>query len=120
MFRINGLRVLVVTAAVALAAGFLVLVAAGKLFGPASTTHGSSESNSLSAVQSDPEGEGEGGSALVRHMEALKEAVPGNGGEPAEGPESAAEAEFEALAYPDNTIAVSEMDAARRAFSKMG
>lgn len=65
MLRINGLRGLVVTAAVALAAGLLALVAAGKLFGPASMTHGSSESNSLSAVQSDPEGEGEGGSALL-------------------------------------------------------
>jgi hypothetical protein len=55
--------------------------------------------------------------ALGRHLERLKEAVPGNGGESNEGPWSAAEAEFLARAYPSDTISVAAMDAARTAFS---
>lgn len=78
-----------------------------------------SESSSDGALRSDPESNGEvGPTALGRHMEALKQTIPGNGGEPGEGPGSAAEAEFEALAYPDNTVSIAEMDAARASFSK--
>jgi hypothetical protein len=54
---------------------------------------------------------------LAAHLERLHEAIPGNGGEPGEGPGSAAEAEFRARAYPDNTIAVSDMNAARSSFT---
>jgi hypothetical protein len=53
---------------------------------------------------------------LAQHLERLREAVPGNGGEPEEGPGSGAEAQFEARAYPDKTIAVSDMNAARASF----
>lgn len=58
--------------------------------------------------------------ALGRHLdklrEDLKQAVPGTrGGE--EGPDSAAEDEFMARAYPADTISVANMDAARAAFS---
>jgi hypothetical protein len=53
---------------------------------------------------------------LAAHLERLREAVPGNGGEPGEGPGSGAEAQFEARAYPDKVIAVSDMDAARASF----
>jgi hypothetical protein len=57
--------------------------------------------------------------ALARHMEKLQEAIPGNGGEPEEGPASAAEAEFMARAYPADTITVGQMDAARQAYTKI-
>ena len=46
-----------------------------------------------------------------------RQAVPGNEGMAQEGPASAAEAEFMQRAYPDDTIAVSDMDAARAAFT---
>jgi hypothetical protein len=55
--------------------------------------------------------------ALGRHIEELHEAVPGNGGEPEEGPWSAAEAEFLQRAYPDSTIAVTDMNRARAGFT---
>src|SRR5262245_39074271 len=55
--------------------------------------------------------------ALGRHLERLKEAVPGNGGESQEGPWSGAEAEFLARAYPGDTISIAQMEAARTAFT---
>ena len=55
--------------------------------------------------------------ALGKHIEKLMEAIPGTGGEPSEGPGSAAEADFLARAYPADTISVAQMDAARSAFS---
>ncbi len=48
--------------------------------------------------------------ALEQHLEKLKESLPGNGGNVAEGPNSAAEAEFLERAYPLDTISVSQMD----------
>jgi hypothetical protein len=62
-------------------------------------------------------GEGEGPTALAAHLEKLREAVPGNQGMAEEGPASAAEAEFLERAYPDDTISVADMDAARAAFT---
>lgn len=56
--------------------------------------------------------------ALARHLATLKRALPGNGGEPEEGPAGAAEQEFEARAYPDGTISLSEINAARSAGEK--
>jgi hypothetical protein len=56
--------------------------------------------------------------ALERHLEHLREAVPGNGGESSEGPGSAAEAAFLERAYPGDTISVAEMDRFRSSFTK--
>jgi hypothetical protein len=61
-------------------------------------------------------GEGEAPAALGRHLEKLKEALPGNQGMAEEGPSSAAEDEFMTRAYPADTISVANMDAARSAF----
>ncbi|HZR31700.1 MAG TPA: hypothetical protein VFA76_07590 [Terriglobales bacterium] len=55
--------------------------------------------------------------ALSRHLEKLKEAIPGNGGESRGGPGSAAEAAFLQRAYPEHDIPVSRITTARRAFS---
>ena len=54
--------------------------------------------------------------ALGRHIEKLKEALPGNGGESAEGPGSAAEEAFLQRAYPDTDIPLARVEAARAAF----
>ncbi|UCC64117.1 MAG: exo-alpha-sialidase, partial [Anaerolineae bacterium] len=63
--------------------------------------------------------EGEMPPALGQHLEKLREAIPGNGGESEEGPASAAEAEFVSRAYPNGTISVAQMDAARQAFTNI-
>lgn len=62
-------------------------------------------------------GEAELPPALGKHIEELSKSIPGVGGEPEEGPGSAAEAEFLARAYPADTISVANMDAARVAFA---
>ena len=62
-------------------------------------------------------GEAELPTALGKHIEELAKSIPGNGGEPGEGPASAADAEFVARAYPTDTISVANMDAARAAYS---
>ena len=54
--------------------------------------------------------------ALSRHLDKLKEAIPGNGGE-SRGPGSAAEAAFLQRAYPEHDIPMSRIVTARRAFS---
>ncbi len=54
--------------------------------------------------------------ALGQHLEQLKESIPGNGGEPGEGPQSAAEWQFQQRAYPANTISVAQQRTAMRAF----
>jgi hypothetical protein len=61
--------------------------------------------------------EGDVPGSLAEHLERLREAIPGNGGESEEGPGSGAEAAFEARAYPDDRISVSDMNAARSAFT---
>jgi hypothetical protein len=52
---------------------------------------------------------------LSRHLEKLRQAIPGNGGEPGEGPGRADEERFLALAYPDTDIPLARLDAARAA-----
>jgi Arc-like DNA binding dprotein len=64
------------------------------------------------------EAEQEVPTALGRHLDKLKEAVPGNQGMANEGPASAADAAFAQRAYPDGTISVAEMEAARAAFAQ--
>ena len=61
--------------------------------------------------------EGEVPTALGKHLEALKRAAPGLQGMAEEGPASAADAAFAARAYPDSTIAVSDVQAARAAWT---
>jgi hypothetical protein len=62
-------------------------------------------------------GEPEMPAALGRHLEELREAVPGHQ-ESGEGPASAADAEFLKRAYPADTIAVAQVDAAKAAADK--
>lgn len=64
-------------------------------------------------------GDGEGPAALSRHMEKLRQAVPGNGGESREGPGSAADDDFAAKAYPAKTISVAKAEASRKAFKNV-
>jgi len=61
-------------------------------------------------------GEAEAPAALGRHLEKLKEALPGNQGMAEEGPSGAAEDEFLQRAFPADTISVANMDSARAAF----
>ncbi len=62
-------------------------------------------------------GGGEVPTALGQHLASLRQSVPGNQGMAREGPSSAAEAAFAARAYPDTTIAVSDVQAARNAWA---
>ena len=55
--------------------------------------------------------------ALGKHIEELSKAIPGTGGEPEEGRSAAAEDAFMQRAYPNDTIAVEQMAAARQAFT---
>jgi hypothetical protein len=52
--------------------------------------------------------------ALARHLERLQ-SLPGNAGEPSEGPGGAEEAKLEQLAYPDSDIPLSRLNAERAA-----
>jgi hypothetical protein len=54
--------------------------------------------------------------ALGRHLERLGQAIPGTGGESAEGPGGAADQAFLERAFPADTIALEQMDGARAAF----
>jgi hypothetical protein len=62
-------------------------------------------------------GEAEAPTALARHLEQRRQAMPGNSGMALEGPGSAAAAEYLKRAYPDSAVAVSEIDTAKRAFT---
>jgi hypothetical protein len=75
----------------------------------------------MTLAGSDPAGQARGEAefptALAGHLDKLRQAVPGNQGMAEDGPAGAAEAAFLQRAYPDDTIAVSDMDAARAAFT---
>jgi hypothetical protein len=51
--------------------------------------------------------------ALGKHIEKLAEAIPGNGGEPQEGPGTYEDYQFEKLAYPNTDIPLSSLTAER-------
>ena len=53
------------------------------------------------------------------HMEKLREAIPGTGGESQEGPGSADEAKFAALAYPATDISAAKLAASLAAGNAM-
>jgi hypothetical protein len=55
--------------------------------------------------------------ALGRHLEELREAIPGQQGMAEEGPGSGADAEFAERAYPGDTISVAQMNRARGSYS---
>jgi hypothetical protein len=57
------------------------------------------------------------GPALARHLEKLKEALPGNAGEPDGGPAGADDAALDALAFPDTDIPLARIQAEQAAFS---
>jgi hypothetical protein len=87
----------------------LVAAAAAALVAGALLT-GSGQTNVLGSE------EGEYPPALGAHLEQLKQTIPGNGGESAEGPGSAGADWFYARAYPDNDIPLARANAARRAY----
>ena len=58
---------------------------------------------------------GEMPTALGAHLAELSKAIPGTGGESAEGPGSAEEQEFAALAYPDTDVSLAKLQAMRAA-----
>lgn len=62
-------------------------------------------------------GDGELPGALGGHLEKLRRAAPGNGGESLEGPGSAEEAAFAARAYPATDISLRKSQASLAAFS---
>ena len=68
-------------------------------------------------AQREQAGEAELPTALGKHIEDLSKAIPGLGGEPQEGPSSAADYAFFQRAFPADTISVGNMDAARTAYS---
>ncbi len=53
--------------------------------------------------------------ALARHLDSLKQTIPGNLGESPDGPGSAADQEFFQRAYPDADIPLANIQAARNA-----
>jgi hypothetical protein len=55
--------------------------------------------------------------ALSKHLEELAKAIPGNGGEPGDNPNGAADEKFLAEAYPNTDIPASSLDAARAAYN---
>ena len=55
--------------------------------------------------------------ALGRHLEELREAIPGQQGMSEEGPGSGADAEFAERAYPADTITVAQMNRARSSYT---
>jgi hypothetical protein len=55
--------------------------------------------------------------ALGKHIEKLAEAIPGNGGEPQEGPGTYEDYQFDKLAYPDTDIPLSNLIAERASVS---
>jgi hypothetical protein len=57
--------------------------------------------------------------ALARHLDRLMQALPGNGGESATGPGSAAEEAFLQRAYPDTDIPLERIEAARAAYAEL-
>jgi hypothetical protein len=62
--------------------------------------------------------EGELTPAMEGHLDELKRAAPASDEESLEGPGSAADAAFEARAYPAGTISIRQMDNARQAYEK--
>jgi hypothetical protein len=57
--------------------------------------------------------------ALSAHLEKLRQAIPGNGGEPSEGPDSAAGLAFFQLAFPDADIPLTRIEFARQSFGRV-
>jgi hypothetical protein len=57
--------------------------------------------------------------ALGRHLEKLRQAIPGNGGEPIEGPDSAADQAFFQRAFPDADIPLTRLEFERQAFGRV-
>ena len=55
--------------------------------------------------------------ALARHLAKRFETIPGNGGEPSDGPGSAEDEAFMARAFPDTDIPVDRINTMRASFS---
>jgi hypothetical protein len=69
-----------------------------------------------STVRSHPTGS-EFPPALAAHLQAVGKSIPGNGGEPGEGPGSAEEQEFAQLAYPASDIPAASLEIMRSSFN---
>src|SRR6266550_5492220 len=57
--------------------------------------------------------------ALARHIEQVQRAIPGNGGEPSEGPGAADAVKLDQLAYPATDIPLAWLNAERSAVSSV-
>jgi len=57
--------------------------------------------------------------ALGRHLEKLRQALPGNGGEPSESPDSAADLAFFQRAFPDADIPLTRIEFERESFGRV-
>jgi hypothetical protein len=55
--------------------------------------------------------------ALGQHLDGLRQSIPGNGGESAEGPGSPEADKYAAMAYPADAVSLQQYAAARSAFS---
>ncbi len=106
-YAVIGRRGLAFSCCAGTAAGALVL--ASLLVAP--STQSPDEESSAQVDREFP-------TALGAHLEHLKEAIPGNGGESEEGPSSAAEAEFLQRAYPRDTITLGQAQGSQAAFSR--
>jgi hypothetical protein len=95
-------RLLVTVVAVVIAAGAVLFGLLGSK--PAAV----SSSDSLAAEMP---------SALGKHLDAMRQSVPGNGGESPEGPGSPDEDKYAALAYPGEAVSLAQSNAALAAFS---
>jgi hypothetical protein len=61
----------------------------------------------------------EGPPALSRHLERLRESIPGNLGEPAEGPGAAGDEKLAAMAYPDTDISLASVQGMHLAYTNV-
>ena len=73
---------------------------------------------SVRAPAREARGEGALPPALAAHLAQVGLALPGNGGEPGEGPAAADEAKLAELAYPAADIPLAQIEAERAAFAK--
>ena len=72
----------------------------------------------VAAALQGAEAEGESPAALGRHLESLRAGIPGQGGEPEEGPGVAADEAFRIRAYPAETISVAQAQTAATSFQQ--
>ena len=96
---------------------FRILIAIALIAGVAGVAFSFEPVREMIALEGET-GEEEGPVALSKHLEKIREAVPGNGGESTEGPGFAADYAFFQRAYPDTSIPLTRIEKARGDFNK--